>query len=57
MTTMTHQYEEEWYVQIEKEILKIVFETSKFHKLIHGKSDVVIESDIKPLETLMGIQK
>ena len=44
---------EQRYAQIEKEMLAVVFGCSKFHKLIYGKSDVVIESDHKPLESLM----
>lgn len=39
--------------RIEKEILAVVFGCEKFHKLLYGKSDVTIESDNKPLETIM----
>ena len=35
-------------------MLAIVFGCVKFHKLIYGKDDVVIESDHKPLETLLS---
>ena len=44
---------EQRYVQIEKEILAVVFGCEKFHKLLYGKRDVTIESDHKPLETIM----
>ena len=44
---------EQRYAQIEKEMLAVVFGCQKFHKLIYGKSDVTIESDHKPLESLM----
>lgn len=40
------------YAQIEKELLAIVFGVEKFHSYINGKSDVVIESDHRPLETI-----
>ena len=41
------------YAQIEKEMLAVVFGCTKFHKLIYGKEDVTIESDHKPLESLL----
>ena len=41
------------YAQIEKEMLSIVFVVRKFHQYIYGKETVVIESDHKPLETIM----
>ena len=41
------------YAQIEKEMLAVVFGCTKFHKLIYGKDDIKIESDHKPLETLL----
>jgi len=44
---------EQKYAQIEKEMLAVVFGYTKFHKLIYGKDDVTIESDHKPLETLL----
>lgn len=44
---------EQCYAQIEKEILAVVFGCEKFHKLQYGKIDVTIESDHKPLETIM----
>lgn len=40
------------YAQIEKELLAIVFGVEKFHSYIYGKSDVVVESDHRPLETI-----
>ena len=40
------------YAQIEKELLAIVFACEKFDQYIFGRSDVVIESDHKPLETI-----
>ena len=43
---------EQKYAQIEKEMLAVVFGCLRFHKLIYGKSDVVIQSDHKPLEAL-----
>lgn len=44
---------EQRYPQIDKEMLAVVFGCTKFHKLIYGKSDVVIESDHQPLETIL----
>ena len=41
------------YAQIEKEMLAVVYGCTKFHKLIYGKNDVTVESDHKPLETLL----
>jgi len=38
--------------QIEKELLAIVFACEKFDQYIFGRSDVVVESDHKPLETI-----
>ena len=40
------------YAQIEKEMLAIVFGTSKFHQYIYGKT-FMVESDHKPLEGLL----
>lgn len=39
--------------RIEKAMLVVVFGCEKFHKLLYGKSDVTIESDNKPLESIM----
>lgn len=41
------------YAQIEKEALAILFGCEKFHQFIYGRH-CVIESDHKPLETIMG---
>ena len=43
---------EQRYAQIELEMLAIVFGCQRFHKMIYGKRDVVVESDHKPLENL-----
>ena len=43
---------EQNYAQIEKELLAIVFACEKFDQYIFGRSDAVIESDQKPLETI-----
>ena len=40
------------YAQIEKELLAIVYACEKFDQYIFGKSDVVVKSDHKPLETI-----
>lgn len=40
------------YAQIEKEMLAIVFALERFHQYIFGKSDVLVETDHKPLEAL-----
>ncbi|XP_061716623.1 uncharacterized protein K02A2.6-like [Cydia pomonella] len=40
------------YAQIEKEMLAIVFALERFHQYVYGKSDVVVETDHKPLEAL-----
>ncbi len=40
------------YAQIEKELLAIVYACEKFDQYILEKSDVVVESDHKPLETI-----
>lgn len=44
---------EQNYAQIEKEMLAVVYGCTKFHKLIYGMKDVTIESDHKPLESLL----
>ena len=41
---------EQNYAQIEKELLAIVFACEKFDQYIFGRSDVVVQSDHKPLE-------
>ena len=43
------------YVQIEKELLAIVFACDKFDYYIYGKNKVTILSDHKPLQTLYKI--
>ena len=43
---------EQNYAQIEKELLAIVFACEKFDQYIFGRSDVVVQSDHKPLETI-----
>ena len=43
---------EQNYAQIEKELLSIVFACEKFDQYISGRSDVVVQSDHKPLETI-----
>ena len=45
---------EQRYAQIEKEMLAVVFGCTRFHKLLYGKDNVTIESDHKPLETLLN---
>ncbi|CAG9130421.1 unnamed protein product [Plutella xylostella] len=40
------------YAQIEKELLAIVFALERFHQYVFGRTDVIIESDHKPLEAL-----
>lgn len=47
---------EQGYSQIEKELLAIVFSCEKFHQYIYGHR-VVIESDHKPLETIVNKKK
>ena len=41
------------YAQIEKELLAIVFGCTKFHHYIYGLSSVLVETDHKPLETIL----
>lgn len=43
---------EQRYAQIEKELLSIVFATSKFHQYIYGKH-ITIETDHQPLVTIV----
>lgn len=40
------------YAQIEKEMLAIVFALEKFYQYVFGKSDIVVETDHKPLQPL-----
>ena len=40
---------EQRYAQIEKECLGLVFGCTKFHHFIYGMSEVVLETDHKPL--------
>ena len=40
---------EQAYAQIEKELLAIVFATKKFHHLLYGRTDIIIETDHLPL--------
>ena len=41
------------YAQIKKEMLAIVFGCQKFHDYIYGLPQVAIETDHKPLETIL----
>ena len=41
------------YAQIEKEMLAIVFGCQKFHDYIYGLPNIAIETDHKPLETIL----
>ena len=43
---------EQNYAQIEKELLAIVFACEKFDQYICGKSNVIVQSDHKPLESI-----
>ena len=45
---------EQRYAQIEKETLAIVFGMDKFKQLVYGRSDVTIETDHKPLESIFS---
>ena len=40
------------YAQVEKELLAVVFATSRFHQYIYGK-DIEAQTDHKPLEIIM----
>lgn len=40
------------YAQIEKECLAIVFGLQRFEQFIHGRNDVLVETDHKPLESI-----
>ena len=44
---------EQNYAQIEKEMLAICFATSKFHQYVYGKSAVSVQTDHKPLESIL----
>ena len=41
------------YAQTEKELLAVVFGYTKFHDYIYGVSNVIVESDHKPLEVIL----
>ena len=41
------------YAQIEKEMLAIVFGCTKFHDYIYGLPTILVESDHKPLESIL----
>ena len=41
------------YAQIEKEMLAVVFGCTRFHDYIYGVNNVTVESDHKPLETIL----
>ena len=43
---------EQNYAQIEKELLAIVYACEKFGQYIFGRSNVIVQSDHKPLETI-----
>jgi len=43
---------EQNYAQIEKELLAIVYAYEKFDQYIFGRSNVIVQSDHKPLETM-----
>ena len=44
---------EENYAQIEKEMLAISFATKKFHQYIYGKPSIHVQTDHKPLESIL----
>ena len=41
------------YAQIEKEMLAIVFDMTRFHAYVYGKHDVTVHSDHKPLMAIV----
>ena len=41
------------YAQIEKELLAIVFAVKKFHSYIYGRTDVIVETDHRPLVRIL----
>jgi len=44
---------EQRYAQIEKEMLAVVYGCEKFHKLLYGRDTFLVESDHKPLESIL----
>ena len=42
------------YAQIELELLAVVYAFQKFHKLLYGKEAITVESDHKPLESILS---
>ena len=44
---------EQNYAQIEKEMLAVCFATRKFHQYVYGKSKVSVQTDHKPLESIL----
>ena len=42
---------QQWYAQIEKECLAVLFSIKRFHQYVYGKK-VTVESDHKPLESI-----
>ena len=44
---------EQNYAQIEKEMLAICFATSNFHQYVYGKPSVSVQTDHKPLESIL----
>ena len=41
------------YAQIEKEMLAVVFGCTRFHDYIHGLKEIQVETDHKPLESIL----
>jgi len=41
------------YAQTEKEVLSIVFAVENFHQYVFGKEAIIVESDHKPIESIM----
>jgi len=44
---------EQNYAQIEKEMLAIVHACTRFHHYLYGRAKVMVETDHKPLETIL----
>ena len=44
---------ESQYAQIEKELLAIVFASDHFEAYIYGRDEIHVETDHKPLESIM----
>ena len=44
---------EQNYARIEKKMLAICFATSKFHQYVYGKPNVSVQTDHKPLESIL----